>query len=499
MTTHHITIPTLGAAAAWRREARRLLSVGVAPEQVNWGDDEGQGGLFDGAPDPARPVMSQPSAPLQTVMAPRSFIAMADSVVWHSDPSRFARLYAFLWRLRAAPHLMSDRGDADLAVLRGMEKNVRRCQHKMKAFVRFREIGGADAPRRSFAAWFEPTHHTLEPTAPFFARRFADMDWRIVTPHVTASFIDGALGFAEGGTKPELPDDASEALWTTYFRNIFNPARLKVQAMQSEMPKKYWRNMPEAAAIPDLIANAPARARAMAAAAPTLPPARAAAAQAQFGEWRSTWEEGAATDIAAGLRGCTRCDLHRHATQAVPGEGSMGAALMIVGEQPGDMEDLEGRPFIGPAGQLFDEIAEGAGLDRSEAYVTNAVKHFKFKARGRRRIHERPNSGEIRHCRWWLAAEIAQVKPRLILAMGATAAEALTGSGRDLLARRGGLEQGRDGPPVLITTHPSYLLRLPDEATRRRETALFAADLRRAHILACAPEQSMAAAVRQRG
>jgi len=371
---------------------------------------------------------------------------------------------------------MTDRGDADLSRLRQMEKNVRRCQHKMKAFVRFREIGAPDAPRRSFAAWFEPTHHTVEPTADFFVRRFSDMDWRIVTPDITAVSENGTLSFQDGQAKPDLPEDASEQLWITYFRNIFNPARLKVKAMQSEMPKKYWKNMPEAASIHDLITGAPARARAMAEAAPSLPPARMASVQAQLATYASAWD-GPQQELPAAIAACTRCPLYKNATQAVPGEGPTDAALMIVGEQPGDREDLTGRPFIGPAGQLFDQVAGTVGLDRKQAYVTNAVKHFKFIPRGKRRLHQRPNTSEITHCRWWLEAEIALVKPALILAMGATAAEALTGDGTAIMARRGHVTQTATGQPVLITLHPSYLLRLTDPQAKAEATALFRADL----------------------
>lgn len=367
---------------------------------------------------------------------PRSFIALAQTVVWHSDPERFARLYGFLWRLRDAPHLMTDRGDPDLSRLRQMEKNVRRCQHKMKAFVRFRDIGAPDAPRRSFAAWFEPTHHTVEPTADFFVRRFGDMDWRILTPDVCAVFENGALSFHQGQAKPDLPADASEQLWVTYFRNIFNPARLKVAAMQSEMPKKYWKNLPEAASISDMIASAPARARQMAEAAPSLPPARMAQVQAQLAGNVSAWD-GPTDALPAAISACTRCPLHCAATQAVLGEGPLDAALMIVAEQPGDVEDLCGKPLVGPAGQLFNQITAQAGLDRNQAYITNAIKHFKFTPRGKRRIHQRPDTSEIDHCRWWLDAELAQVKPRLIIAMGATAAQALTNNGTAILARRG--------------------------------------------------------------
>ncbi|WP_376873505.1 UdgX family uracil-DNA binding protein [Albirhodobacter sp. R86504] len=464
-----VTIPSIGTDVAWRDAARDFLAAGVPPQDILWGGPAAAPDLFA--------TQAAPRAGA-AVTVPRSFIALAQSVVWHSDPERFARLYAFLWRLRDAPHLMTDRADRDLARLRQMEKGVHRCQHKMKAFVRFREIGASDAPRRSFAAWFEPTHHTVEPTADFFVRRFGDMDWRIVTPDVTATYENRRLTFSDGQTKPDLPEDAGEQLWITYFQNIFNPARLKISAMQSEMPKKYWKNLPEAASIAEMIAGAPSRARAMAEAAPTLPPPRIAQVQAQLARCTSAWD-GPKEALPAAISGCQRCPLHKNATQAVLGEGPRDAELMIVGEQPGDLEDLNGKPFIGPAGQLFDQIAAQAGLDRTSAYVTNAVKHFKFEARGKTRVHQRPSTSEIEHCRWWLDAERAQQKPKRLLAMGATAAYALTGNGKDLLARRGKIERTLDGEPVFITLHPSYLLRLPDLNKRRDATALFAEDLRR--------------------
>ncbi len=472
-----ITVPLIGAAGAWRDAARGLLSEGVAPGDVLW-NAEGQGGAADLFESDRVPAVGAAA-----LTVPRSFIALANTVVFHTDPQRFARLYALLWRLRDAPYLMSDRADPDLAKLRQMEKAVHRCRHKMRAFVRFREIGAPDAPRRSFAAWFEPTHYTLEMNTGFFEGRFADMDWRIVTPDVTAIYEQGRVRLESGQAAPQLPEDASEELWLTYFRNIFNPARLKVNAMTSEMPRKYWKNLPEAAAIPGLIANAPARARAMAAAAPTLPPLRAAAAQAGLARHVSVWADTGA-GLEADIRACTRCPLHCNATQAICGEGPKRAALMIVGEQPGDREDLAGRPFVGPAGQLFDKVAAEAGLDREAAYVTNAVKHFKHIPRGRKRIHQRPDAGEVEQCKWWLEAEIARAKPGLIVAMGSTAALALTGSGARIMMRRGSVVRGRMGHDVLITLHPSYLLRLPDAAAKLRATADFRADLALAARLA---------------
>ncbi len=174
---------------------------------------------------------------------------------------------------------------------------------------------------------------------------------------------------------------------------------------------------------------------------------------------------------------CTRCRLCEMATQTVFGEGPEDAGLMVVGEQPGDREDLAGKPFIGPAGQLFDRIARSVGLDRSECYVTNAVKHFKFRPAGKRRIHQRPENHEIDTCRWWLDREVEATDPKLILAMGATALRALTGNATGILKRRGAIEQSRYGIPVFVTVHPSYVLRLPNENDRAVEEARFAADL----------------------
>jgi DNA polymerase len=416
-----------------------------------------------------------------TRTVPRSFIDLANTVVWHSHPERFARLYTLLWRVKDRPVLMSDHGDALVGRLRDMEKSVHRCQHKMRAFVRFREVGPPDAVRRSFAAWFEPTHNTVEPTAPFFARRFADMDWCLVTAAKTAVFEDGRLRFGPGQRKPRLPEDAAEHLWSTYFQNIFNPARLKVKAMQSQMPKKYWRNMPEAKLIPVLIADADSRVQDMRNAAPSPPLLRA----------KKTKERIATNHLTAkayvcleGLRRaageCARCPLYRNATQLVMGEGPADADLMFVGEQPGDQEDLAGRPFVGPAGQLLESVCQSADIDRSAAFVTNAVKHFKFAPRGKRRIHKRPNTNEVSHCKWWLDLERRLVRPRLIVALGATAAEALTGSGSGILWRRGTFEAADDGTPVFLTIHPSYLLRMPNGEAKTAEVQRFRDDLQAA-------------------
>jgi uracil-DNA glycosylase family protein len=179
-------------------------------------------------------------------------------------------------------------------------------------------------------------------------------------------------------------------------------------------------------------------------------------------------------------RTCTACDLYKRATQTVFGEGAPAAALMLVGEQPGDAEDTTGHPFVGPAGKLLDRALEAAGIDRSQVYVTNVVKHFKWEPRGKRRIHKKPNAGEIAACRPWLDTEIALVKPRAIVCLGATAAQALLGRDFRVTAHRGEFIKSPLAPVVLATVHPSSLLRAPDEETRRLETKRFIDDLRKA-------------------
>nr|WP_277749551.1 UdgX family uracil-DNA binding protein [Sinirhodobacter populi] len=188
--------------------------------------------------------------------------------------------------------------------------------------------------------------------------------------------------------------------------------------------------------------------------------------------------------LARAEAACTRCPLYRDATQVVPGEGPDQARLMVVGEQPGDREDLAGRPFVGPAGRLFDAALAEAGIPRDAIFLTNAVKHFKFEQRGKRRLHKRPNAGEIRHCKWWLGQERKLVAPAVILAMGATAVQSLLGRAVSISSLRDRVGKLEDGTPMIATVHPSYLLRIRDSADREREHAAFVADLMRGWELA---------------
>ena len=482
---HAVVLPRTGTFDAWRAAVRDLVRAGVPPGEVQWSRGGPDATLFETA------VRASPDAPAPTV--PRRFVELARLCAHHSDRERFALLHMLLARLQAERGLMEVVTDPLVARLNRLAKAVRRDVHKTHAFVRFREIHAPDGSpahearaRRRFGAWFEPEHPTLEIAAPHFARRFTDMDWTIATPDLAAVFEDGAMRLTEDGPREPPPQDDTQELWNTYYANIFNPARLKIGAMRAEMPRKYWRNLPEARLIPELIATAGARVEEMRERMPSTPPPRVAAIARARAQHEETGMDLFGHNSIAALhdeaRGCTRCALHEMATQVVFGEGPPTADLMVVGEQPGDKEDLAGRPFVGPAGQLFDDVAERAGMDRSQVYVTNAVKHFKFQPRGKRRIHQKPGAGEVTACRWWLDQERELVKPRVILAMGATALHSLTGDGKGLLKRRGSVERARGGAeePVFVTVHPSFLLRLPDEETRAKEERAFEEDLRAA-------------------
>jgi len=192
------------------------------------------------------------------------------------------------------------------------------------------------------------------------------------------------------------------------------------------------------------------------------------------GNLRASWEA-----LLKDARKCTRCDLYKNATQTVFGEGPLDASIMFVGEQPGDQEDLAGRPFVGPAGQLFDAALEKAGIDRSSIYVTNAVKHFKFVPRGKKRIHSKPDAGEIEACRWWIEHEHEIIRPPVTVALGATAARSLFGKVMTISRVRGEPLKLANGSECWVTVHPSFLLRIPEEDRRREERALFVRDLKR--------------------
>ncbi|MCZ8369616.1 MAG: UdgX family uracil-DNA binding protein [Porphyrobacter sp.] len=457
-----IHLPAPDDFAFWRERARGLIQCDVPPDRVAWIEPGATGDLF-GSEGPSRSGdkrLPAPSADASPVRASQRFITIARSAALHSDPARFGLLYRVLWRLQRQPRLMEDKADPDVRRLEDLAKSVRRDAHKMHAFVRFREVAEEDGTPH-FVAWFEPDHHIVRTEASFFMRRFANMRWSILTPRGSVHWDGETMREGPPARREDAPgDDPVEDLWRSYYASIFNPARLKVGAMLSEMPKKYWKNLPEAELIPQLIAGAQAREATMVAAGARAERARPASL----------------AEIAQSITACRDCPIADCGTRAVMGEGAPSVPLMIVGEQPGDQEDLTARPFVGPAGQLLDTYLERAGIDRSSAYVTNAVKHFKFTWKGKHRLHQSPTAKEIDTCRWWLEAERQIVQPRIVLALGASAARGLLGRTLSITRERGKAIMLDDRTELWVTAHPSYLLRLDGEA-REQQAVLFAADL----------------------
>lgn len=452
--------PALGFEG-FRAAARQLLSSKTPPERVQWQSSGSQAELFGYAP----PLDDAGSSFRPHV--PKQYVALAEQVVHHRDPARYDVLYRVLYRLlNGEPELLELASDADVTRLRTMAQAVRRDVHKMHAFVRFRRVLEADCER--FVAWHRPDHPILELAAPFFRERFPNMCWSILTPDASCYWNKENLVFGAGAPRSAAPaDDELEELFLTYYRSIFNPARVNLRAMQTEMPAKHWSTLPEARVIGELVRESPERVREM-----LQPPASAAAVHLPDRETLPS--------LAGAAAHCVACPLHAPATQVVFGEGPAPAQLMLIGEQPGDEEDLQGRPFVGRAGKVLDEALVAAGIARDSVYITNAVKHFKFLPRGKARLHQRPRVGEVIACRAWLDAELRVVKPRVIVCLGNTAAQSFVGSRFSLQRYRGRFFKTPWAEVWLATYHPAAILRAPDSDARAAAFVALVADLRAA-------------------
>ena len=409
----------------WRAAARVLAMAQVPAAEISWQVGDGPQDLFAADGDTV-------AAGEGAFSVPRPFLALAQSVICHKDPERFAFLYQLLLRLRTRPKALGESGDALIQRLERMAREARRDLHRMQSTLRFRETMVEGRPR--LVAWFEPEHHIVHSAAGHFARRFADVAWSIMTPRLCAHWDGKALAFSPGG----------EAA--------------------GGMTQAAWRNMPETALGEESIEPTPAQEADM-----------ARTSRAGIGDnAHAAWEA-----LRAEAGACTRCHLYKGATQTVFGEGPVDARILFVGEQPGDQEDLAGRPFVGPAGQLFDQALAEAGIDRSGTYVTNAVKHFKFERRGKRRIHQKPEGPEIEACRWWIEQERMLIRAPITVALGATAARALFGKVVTISATRGRAHRLEDAGECWVTVHPSFLLRIPEAQRKADEYARFVDDLAR--------------------
>ena len=440
----------------WRAHARRLLAQDTHPDQLLWlPSNAAQSTLFTGGIDSELP------AGQSRTRVPKAFLEMAETVSCHRDDRRWHLLYRVLYRLtHGEPRLLEVDCDSDIATLYEFRKAVSRDMHKMRAFVRFRKTG------EDYVAWHRPDHHIVKVNAPFFVRRFGSMRFAILTPDQSAYWDLQLLRFGPGVPQSEAPsEDALEELWLAYYASIFNPARVKVKAMKTEMPVRHWATLPETALIPGLLARAETRVMEM-------------AKQQPDSAARFVPRSQELPVLAQAAKGCQGCALFQFATQTVFGEGPGNARVVLVGEQPGDYEDRAGAPFVGPAGRILDQALEEAGVDRSLVYVTNAVKHFKFVDRGKRRLHQKPGGIEISACRPWLEAEVSAIKPELIVCMGGTAAQSVMGRAVKVLTERGKLLPHHWAQKALITIHPSAILRAPDEALKATQYRAFVDDLR---------------------
>lgn len=432
--------------ASFRSAARSLIAERVRPSEVAWLDPAlAQASLFGAA--------ERASGGTPSFRVSRRYVELAELAALYRGEDRFALLYRVLYRLTdEAPSLLDDELDPDVHELLRRVKSVRHDEHRMHAFVRFREttLDG----QACFIAWYRPEHLILRLTAPFFQRRFAAQCWSILTPDESAHWDGEALAYAPGAPRSEAPkSDELEEMFRTYYRATFNPARMNLRLFRHHVPQGFQREMPELTVLDELTSEA------------TRKVEQGRAAQVPASRSLTTLREAAA--------GCRACPLADKATQAVFGEGRPSARLVMVGEQPGDQEDLQGHPFVGPAGQVLDRALEHAGIARDDVYITNAVKHFNYRPLGKKRLHQKPEWSHVEACRPWLRAEIEAVQPEVIVCLGATAAQSFLGRRFTVVKNRGRVFETPWARAFVVSFHPSAILRAPDdEASEQTYRAL---------------------------
>lgn len=436
----------------WRDITRALLHARVSPNSVVW------------STEPCLFECFEPGTPAPIAL-PRKFVDSAQLVARHCDDTRWALLYRMAWRICFENrNLMHVEVDDDVRRLAQMRKAVETDIYKMRAFVRFRrtEVHGVE----SFVAWYAPDHDTLDANERFFLDRFGGMRWSILTPHKSISWDLSNLHRGPGVPRSQAPSaDELEEVFREYYSAIYNPARLNLEAMRAQMPLRRWNNLPETQAIATMVRESRGSVQSMSSFEST-------------GASALIPEQASLPVLRSALRKCTACELCERATQPVFGEGPEKAALVLVGEQPGDEEDCQGRPFVGPAGQILNGALQAAGLDRSTIYVTNAVKAFRFEERGKRRIHATPKSVHISSCRPWLQAEMRAVQPRAIVCLGAAAAQSVLGRSVPVAQSRGEIFSNALAPRISVSYHPSAVLRNSDPASQRQLFNALVSDLR---------------------
>lgn len=458
-----VDVQDAGDAAAILTQIVTLIRRGVAPDDVRWREPREQQldllAMRAACPrDHDAEILPVSARPSRRQTWPDEARELMRAALLHWDSGRFRAVHQLAARLTTSPLAWQDTLDPDRLAVELFAKAVRRDIHKMHAFVRFRQCA-TEHGEPQYLAWFEPRGYIVRPASDFFRRRFANMRWAILTPVGSVRWDLQRLYFGPPAGRDAAPaPDAGEQLWIAYYESIFNPARIKVAMMKREMPVAYWPALPEVASIAKLLHGADARVERMRTLAAASPAAQRRAQRHESGRQASNappMETAGLAALAREAAACDRCPAHECATQTVWGEGPRDAVLMLVGEQPGDLEDLQGRPFVGPAGQLLRQAIRSLGWPTERLYVTNAVKHFHYEMRGKRRIHKTPGQREVSECATWLEAEIREIRPRAILALGVTA--------RTSLLRDGPVRA--DGIPVICARHPAALLRANADLT----------------------------------
>lgn len=437
---------------AFRKKARQLIAKKIRFDSVEWVDHEG--GFFFGEEWQDIEVKAGFSVS-------KEFLDLAKLASAYRETSTWSLLYRLLYRITYEDkNLLRQALDPDILELDRRVKLVNRDIHKMKAFVRFREVKTEDGA--VYLAWHRPDHRIVRFAAPFFKDRFNGMKWMIMTEDETVSWDKSELFFTEGIPREKVSlEDEAEDLWKTYYRSIFNPARIKIQAMKKELPVRHWSTLPETELITELIAEAPSRLQ-------------------KFYDSQKERPVTAATTLSAlydDLAKCRACGICERATAPVPGFGPSHSRIMIIGEQPGNEEDLSGKPFVGPAGQVLNEALTKNGIRREDLFLTNAVKGFKYIPKGHQRWHKGASISEITTCRLWLKKEIEMIKPETIICLGRSAAFAIVGKLVKIEDVRGRFFESAYSKQTIIFPHPASVLR--DMTDKEKALELFTADFKK--------------------
>lgn len=455
----------------WRDAARMCLAKDVAPGEVSWLETAGPTPPPEAA-SRARAVRNRDrDEPPSYFRVPKPFLELARLASCHRDRGKWELLYRALWRItHGERNLLEMRIDHDVYRLEQLAEAVRRDARRMQAAVRFHRLD--HLPGDNYVAWHASEHHTLRLVAPFFAQRFRMFHWALFTPDESAFWNGKTLEFGPGAPLNQAPTAEQLAkLWHARCPAKFSAGPLALELRPDKPPTRLgttaaearlWENVLDELPRTSVMAQSTDRSRRGAEDflpdRPGLPALRRAA------------------------RHCEGCDLYKNATQTVFGEGPADARVMFIGEQPGNEEDITGHPFVGPAGQVFNDALIEAGLDRNEVYVTNAVKHFKNTPRGKRRVHAKPTRGEVLACRAWLESEIMTIEPPIVVCLGATAAQSLMGSDFRITKQRGEFLPTDWSAWTIATYHPSALLRAPDEDARAKMNAMFQSDLKKVAV-----------------